>query len=73
LKVYTNFCKLSIGILINEITKWKSASGQVLSYGSFYPEHQKILYLFNKSERDVDTRQIESICKKYQVEVRYDN
>ena len=60
-------------IEIKQITNWKSALGQVLSYGSFYPEHQKILYLFNKSESDIDTRQIESICKKYQVEVRYNN
>lgn len=60
-------------IEIKEITNWKSALGQILSYGSFYPEHKKYLYLFNKSESDVDTRQVENICKKYQVEVRYNN
>lgn len=60
-------------IEIKNITHWKSALGQILSYGSFYPEHQKILYLFNKTESKIDTIQIENICKKYQIEVRYDN
>jgi hypothetical protein len=58
-------------IEIKEITNWKSALGQILSYGSFYPTHQKSLYLFNASEPKIDTTEIERICGLYDVKVRY--
>jgi hypothetical protein len=62
-------------IEIKEITNWKSALGQILSYGSFYPTHQKSLYLFNASESKMepkmDTTEIERICGLYDVKVRY--
>ena len=33
-------------IEIKEAKAWKSAIGQLLAYGQFYPDHEKVLYLF---------------------------
>jgi hypothetical protein len=54
-------------IEIKHISNWKSALGQVLSYGDFYPEKNKELYLFGESACNID--QICRICSKYGVKV----
>jgi hypothetical protein len=54
-------------IEIKNALYWKSAVGQVLSYGTFYPTHSKVIVLFDSE--DVDKAIIESICKEYGIVV----
>ncbi len=46
---------------------WKHAMGQILCYSNFYPEHKKIIYLFDGEKNIL----VEQICNKYDIEVRY--
>lgn len=55
-------------IEIKHGSKWKHAIGQVLSYGHYYPEHQKVIHLFDcESSRD-----IEEICESLGIVVRFE-
>lgn len=54
-------------IEVKEYDLWKSALGQVLSYGRYYKNHKKIIYLFNTNERDISV--IKNVCKYFDVKV----
>jgi hypothetical protein len=49
-------------------SNWKSALGQVISYGEFYPNHSKKIILFGEVGTSMDT--IKRICAKFGVEVK---
>ena len=53
-------------IEIKHGSKWKHAIGQVLSYGHYYPEHQKVIHLFD-CENSIH---IEEICESLSIVVR---
>lgn len=56
-------------IEVKEGRLWKHALGQILAYSDAYPEHKKIIWLF-----DIEINpDIEKICTKHNVEVRYYN
>ncbi len=55
-------------IEIKGASKWKHALGQIMSYGSFYPEHKKVIYLFGAESPDTHA---ENICATFDVEIRY--
>ncbi len=60
-------------IEVKEIKKWKSALGQVIAYGYFYPRHTKRLHLFGTANyTDRTLFFIEAICKKYNVMVTWE-
>ena len=44
---------------IKHVSKWKHALGQILSYGYFYPDYKKAIYLFG----NIDERSAEIITK----------
>lgn len=55
-------------IEIKEFSMWKSALGQILSYGSFYPLKAKKIYLFGDIKED-KIEIIKDIFKAYNVEL----
>jgi hypothetical protein len=61
-------------IEIKEISKWKHALGQILSYGVFYPQKSKKIILFggNKTIETIEnTEVIEDVCDRFNVAVEY--
>jgi len=59
-------------IEVKSIIAWKQAIGQVLVYGSYFPEHKKIIVLFgnfHKSLSDI----IQRACDKFQIQVIFEN
>jgi hypothetical protein len=56
-------------IEIKEYTKWKHAIGQILAYSIHYPNHKKIIYLFDVPD-DNCIDDIKQICKKFDVTVK---
>jgi KilA-N domain len=59
--VLTSYCIIEI----KEISKWKHAVGQILSYGIFYPEKQKKIILFGEIN---DMKIIQKVCDEYDIE-----
>lgn len=55
-------------IEIKNAKLWKHALGQILAYSIYYPNHKKIIYLFDYDKKDSN---IENCCKIYNVEVQY--
>lgn len=56
-------------IEIKRADKWKSAIGQVLSYGIFYPHKKLKIVLFGDINYDAKT--VEYVCRKYNIDVCY--
>jgi hypothetical protein len=56
-------------IEIKKGNAWKDALGQLLAYGEYYPEHIKVVYLFEYKELNLD--EIVRIFTKYGIVVRY--
>jgi len=56
-------------IEIKKANDWKCALGQIISYGSFYERHTKVIYLFGVDKK-FNLNQVRDICKKFNVEVR---
>jgi len=54
-------------IEVKDVCNWKHALGQVLSYGVFYPDRKKQIYLFGEADETEDM--IADICSKFEVEV----
>ncbi len=58
-------------IEVKRESRWKSALGQILSYGEYYPNHIPTLALTPDSKSRYDPETIEKICNKFGVEVMY--
>lgn len=58
-------------IEVKEIKSWKAALGQVLVYGSLFPEHRKRLHLFGQPS-EWELSQIRSACGEYDVIVSFE-
>lgn len=59
-------------IEIKELSNWKHALGQILSYGVYYENKRKQLYLFGYDEDSLDINELERIkktCGVYNVDV----
>lgn len=54
-------------IEIKSLPNWKCALGQLLAYGTYYPEKEKQLYLFDVNDKKIS--HIKKICKNYDVKV----
>jgi hypothetical protein len=57
-------------IEIKQSSDWKHAIGQIISYGTYYPSHKKVIYLFGMID---NIECIQNICDKYNIEVRTDS
>lgn len=58
-------------IEIKRASKWKSAVGQILAYGNFYPSHAKRIHLFDVPQSfDRDT--VELCCESLGISVSYE-
>ncbi len=58
-------------IEVKHVKFWRSALGQVISYGYFYPKHQKRIHLFG-DKFSVDFRAVENICRARGVRVSWE-
>lgn len=57
-------------IEVKTISSWKSAVGQILIYGYYYPSHQKRIHLFGKY--CTQTKQfIEFHCNQFNIKVTW--
>jgi hypothetical protein len=57
-------------IEVKTAKSWKSALGQVLAYGNFYPSHKKAIYLFDVPDK-FDAEKVADICSVFDVQVFY--
>ena len=55
-------------IEIKEFSKWKGAMGQILSYSIYYPEKEKIIYLFGEID-DLLLPIIKETYQKYDIKL----
>lgn len=77
LEVVTPVGKIDIltDTLLIEIKKakdWKSAVGQLLMYGHYYPKHQKLLYLF-ELPKAFDLELVSYLCSDFNIDVITNN
>ncbi len=54
-------------IEIKTYKEWKCALGQLIAYSTFYPDHQKCMYLFNVGDNSVKI--IQKICDSEDIEL----
>ena len=59
-------------IEIKDKNNWKSALGQVIAYGYYYPSHRKVIYLFGNAHSKFKET-VEEVCRKNNVYVRWVN
>ena len=59
-------------IELKSIKSWKSALGQILVYGDYYPNHQKRIHLFGETQKSYLDMVIKH-CKKRNVIVTYES
>lgn len=57
-------------IEIKNVKNWKSAMGQVLAYGFYYPSHQKVICLFGYAHSSFK-EMVEKICNENGVFVEW--
>lgn len=57
-------------IEVKEISRWKEALGQVLSYGLEYPDHEKRIHLFGENNNNLD--HIRKVCDQYGIVVTFE-
>jgi hypothetical protein len=57
-------------IEVKSIREWKSALGQILVYGDYYPSHQKRIHLFGKTEKSF-LNIVRQHCEKRGVKVTW--
>lgn len=57
-------------IEIKKVKDWKEAIGQIVVYGSFYRDHQKVVYLFDKEEYS-SFHIIKSACASSDITVEF--
>ena len=55
-------------IEIKTYTNWKNGIGQLICYGTFYPEHNKWLYLFDCENQDLEY--IKQICEENNINLK---
>lgn len=55
-------------IEIKEYGDWKCALGQILAYGVYYPDNDKIIYLFDVPKKN-NIKDIRKTCNKYDVQI----
>lgn len=58
-------------IEVKQVNQWKSALGQVLVYGAYYPSHQKRIHLFGRCHSSY-LNVIKKHCDKFNVSVTLD-
>ena len=59
-------------IEIKIVNKWKSAIGQVLTYGNYYPSRDKRIHLFGKA--GIRTKQLVEIhCARFDIRVTWED
>jgi|DEB19_MinimDraft_3_1074340.scaffolds.fasta_scaffold00234_8 hypothetical protein len=57
-------------IEVKNIREWKSALGQILVYGDYYPSHQKRIHLFGETEESF-LNMVRQHCEKRGVKVTW--
>ena len=66
---YIDVLNKSVIIEIKEFSQWKHALGQILSYGRYYQNHNKIVYLFGDADLE-KINMIRDIYIEYNVELK---
>lgn len=56
---------------VKHVKHWRSALGQIQSYGYYYPRHQQRIYLFGDLSC-VDRAAVERVCKAHGVRVSWE-
>lgn len=59
-------------IEVKQIHQWKTALGQVLVYGNYYPSHQKRLHLFGDCKNSELINLIKKNCEKFGVSISWE-
>ncbi|GAB4546630.1 MAG: hypothetical protein Tsb0014_41210 [Pleurocapsa sp.] len=59
-------------IEVKHIKQWKSALGQIISYGCFYPHHQKRIHLFGVENDNAKILLIIEQCRQHNVNVTFE-
>ncbi len=54
---------------VKNYKNWTNAIGQIMNYGLDFPNHKLVLYIFDAN--DQDTKRLEEICKKTNIQVIY--
>lgn len=57
-------------IEIKNVSAWKSAVGQILIYGHYYPNHQKRIHLFGKCSPNIK-QLIQLHCDQFNIQVTW--
>jgi len=57
-------------IEVKRVNDWKSALGQILVYGQYYPSHQKRIHLFGESQESY-LSMVRKHCSKFKVVVTH--
>lgn len=58
-------------IEVKPFSSWKAAIGQVLVYGSFYPQHNKHIHLFDRLEQKT-LHLIQEACTPHGIQVTFE-
>lgn len=58
-------------IEVKDFRNWKSAIGQVMAYGLYFPKNQKRIHLFGNIGR-TDLKKVAFVCKKLSVKLTYE-
>jgi hypothetical protein len=58
-------------IEVKHVSDWKSALGQILAYGAYYPEHQKRIHLFGETH-SLRTVAVQSTCSDLDVTTTFE-
>ncbi|WP_193197961.1 hypothetical protein [Nostoc sp. MG11] len=57
-------------IEVKRVSGWKSAVGQILIYGHYYPNHQKRIHLFGKCSPNIK-QLIQLHCDQFNIQVTW--
>lgn len=58
-------------IEVKEVRSWKSAVGQILIYGNYYPTHSRRIHLFGFAHSQFK-EMVETNCKKLDIQVTWE-
>ena len=59
-------------IEVKHIQKWNAALGQIITYGYYYPNHQKRIHLFGVENNSSKIRLINEQCREQNIIVTFE-
>ncbi|MBW4637633.1 MAG: hypothetical protein KME05_05245 [Gloeocapsa sp. UFS-A4-WI-NPMV-4B04] len=58
-------------IAVKRFSAWRTAVGEVIVFGEYFPKHQKLIYLFER-EKPKKLNVITEACSKHGIEVEFE-